>query len=208
MFICNPNNPDGSVLKIEELKDLLNENSNTHFVVDEAYNEFTNAVKSALPLIKKYKNLTIVRSLTKTFAMPGLRLGYMVSGVNFIAEIVKLKMPWSVNSLAIASGEFIFNNYNKLSFDILALLKEVTVFKKAVNQIDYLEVVEGGTTYFLVALKKNKKAAALKKYLVEEHQLLIRDATNFTGLKGEFIRLSVQVEFANNTLLNALKEWE
>ena len=87
------------------------------------------------------------------------------------------------------------------------MLHEADVFKKAVNKIEYLAVEEGETTYFLVELKNGKKAADLKKYLVVKHQILIRDANNFKGLKGEFIRLSVQSELANTRLIKALKQW-
>ena len=206
VFICNPNNPDGKILKVEEIESLLKSFPNAHFIIDEAYYEFTNAVNSVLPLIHQYSNISIVRSLTKTFAMPGLRLGYVISNSEFISNLFALKMPWSVNSLAIASGVFIFNNYKKLTFHIDELLAETAIFKTQVNSIPYLNVMEGYTTYFLVKLLKGT-ASELKKYLIEKHQILVRDATNFTGLKGECIRLAVQSSKENLALIKALKEW-
>jgi len=206
VFICNPNNPDGKILNIEEVENLLKTYPKAHFIIDEAYYEFTNTINSVLPLINQYSNISIVRSLTKTFAIPGLRLGYVISNGNFIKNLLKLKMPWSVNSLAIASGEFIFNNYKELTFDIDELIQETTVFKSQINSIDYLNVIKGYTTYFLVELEKGT-ASELKKYLIDSHQILVRDATNFTGLKGECIRLAVQSPEANASLIKALKEW-
>ena len=206
VFICNPNNPDGKVLSLNEIENLLNLYPQAHFIIDEAYYEFTNATDSVIYLVKKYSNISVVRSLTKTFAMPGLRLGYVISNKNFINNLLTLKMPWSVNSLAIASGEFIFNNYKELTFDISELIDETEVFKKQISSIDYLNVIKGYTTYFLVELQKGT-ASELKKYLIEVHQILVRDATNFTGLKGEYIRLAVQSSEANSILIKALKEW-
>ena len=206
VFICNPNNPDGKILSIGEIENLLKSFPKAHFIIDEAYYEFTNAINSVLPLINQYSNITIVRSLTKTFAMPGLRLGYVISNEKFINNLLALKMPWSVNSLAIASGEFIFNNYKELTFDIDELIKETEVLKSEVGSIDYLNVISGYTTYFLVQLQKGT-ASELKKYLIEKHQILVRDATNFTGLEGEFIRLAVQSPKANAIIIKALKEW-
>ncbi|RXP61339.1 aminotransferase class I/II-fold pyridoxal phosphate-dependent enzyme [Lutibacter sp. HS1-25] len=206
VFICNPNNPDGSILSLNEIEKLLKSFPQAQFIIDEAYYEFTNATKPAIPLINKYSNIAIVRSLTKTFAMPGLRLGYVISNSTFINNLLQLKMPWSVNSLAIASGEFIFNNYKTLSFNIDELLQETAVFKAQINSINYLKVVNGFTTYFLVELQKGT-ASQLKKYLIEQHQILVRDATNFTGLKGQFIRVSVQHSTANIQLIKALKAW-
>ena len=83
VFICNPNNPNGAILSLATLEQLFIRFPKAHFIIDEAYNEFTSAVKSALPLIQMYNNLSIVRSLTKTFAIPGLRLGYLVSNTPF-----------------------------------------------------------------------------------------------------------------------------
>jgi len=205
-FICNPNNPNGFTLSKPSIKRTLQAFPNTHFIIDEAYIEFTNVIESALPLIKNYKNLSIVRSLTKTFAIPGLRLGYLVTNSDYINQLLKIKMPWTVNSMSIEAGKFIFNNYSSLSFDVSTLLNETKEFKTAIDNIDYLEVVPGSTTYFLVKLKKGK-AADLKKYLIEFHQILIRDATNFNGLEGQYIRLSVQSKSTNALLIAALKKW-
>lgn len=206
VFICNPNNPDGKILPIDEIENLLKNFPKAHFVIDEAYYEFTHKPVSSLSLVSKYSNITIVRSLTKTFTMPGLRLGYVVSNKNFISELLQIKMPWSVNSLAIASGKFIFENYNSLSFNVEVLMEETELFKSQLNELDFLKVQEGYTSYFLVELQKGT-ASKLKEYLVNEHQILIRDATNFTGLKGEYIRLAVQDKLANKTLIKALLQW-
>ena len=205
-FICNPNNPNGAILKTKEIEQLLNQFPQTHFIIDEAYIEFTNAIESSMPLIASHNNLSIVRSLTKTFAIPGMRLGYLVSNSNFISELLAIKMPWTVNTMAIEAGKYIFENYESLSFDISELLKETEEFKASIDAIDYLEVAPGFTTYFLVKLNKGT-ASELKKHLAESHQLLIRDATNFTTLQGEYIRLAVQSDFANKTLIRALKKW-
>ena len=206
IFLCNPNNPDGRNVAVQEIEALLKQFSTTFFVIDEAYIEFTSTITSCSPLIKEYKNLIIVKSLTKTFVVPGLRLGYIVSNAGFINGLLKLKMPWSVNALAIEAGKFIFNNYDELNFNVNELLKETTAFCNMLSQIKWLEIMPSETSYFLVQLKKGK-AAGLKNYLAKEHQILIRDATNFNGLEGEFIRLSTQHKEVNEILLEALKKW-
>jgi len=206
VFLCNPNNPDGSVLQVSEIENLLRKFSNTHFIIDEAYVEFSNKVQTVLPLLAHYTNLIVIRSLTKTFAIPGLRLGYIVSNSNFITELLAIKMPWSVNSIAIKAGNYIFENYENLLFDVKELVQETENFKKDLKQIDWLRIVPGTTSYFLIELK-GKKASDLKQYLIEKYQILIRDATNFTGLKGEYIRLSTQAKTANDVLIEALKAW-
>jgi threonine-phosphate decarboxylase len=206
VFICNPNNPNGAVFSKNDLELLFQQKPNTTFVIDEAYIEFTNRAESMVSLTNKYINLIVVRSLTKTFTIPGLRLGYIVSNVSNIVELLNLKMPWSVNQLAIKAGEFIFNNYEALQFNASELLEETTIFKNQLAKIEGIKVLESNTSYFLVELL-NKTARELKEYLIVNHQILIRDATNFNGLEGEYIRLSTQSKDANNTFSQALKEW-
>lgn len=206
VFICNPNNPNGVVFSKSELELLFQQKPDTTFVIDEAYIEFTNKAESIVSLTKKYVNLIIVRSLTKTFTIPGLRLGYIVSDVSIIAKLLHLKMPWSVNILAIKAGEFIFNNYEMLQFNVSELIEETTIFKKQLSELEGIKVCESNTSYFLVELL-NKTAKELKEYLIVKHQILIRDATNFKGLDGEYIRLSTQSKAANNKLIQVLKEW-
>jgi len=205
-FICNPNNPDGTMLSKVFIEKLLKEYPKTHFIIDEAYHEFTNKNESTLSLIDSNTNITVARSLTKTFAIPGLRLGYLVSNKHFIKELLKFKMPWSVNNIAIEAGKYIFNNYELLSFNSSELIKASNQLKEKVNNLQYFEVISGETTYFLVKLLRGK-APDLKQYLIDNFQILVRDATNFKGLEGEYIRLSLQSDKSNKLIVKALKQW-
>jgi len=207
VFICNPNNPDGAVNKVKDLLRVMKKNPQVTFVIDEAYIEFTVGLKSCFSLLDKLDNLIIVRSLTKTFAIPGLRLGYVVSNSSLISSLQQEKMPWSVNTMAIASGNFIFDHYKEISFDSEFLISEKESFIESLIEISLIEVIPSETSYFLVKLNKGK-ASELKEYLSDKHQLLVRDATNFKGLEGEFIRLSTQSPEANKALIKALKEWK
>ncbi len=206
LFLCNPNNPDGTVFSKNQIEQFLIDQPTTLFVIDEAYIEFTNSTTSVVSLTKKYLNLIVVRSLTKTFTIPGLRLGYIVSNVSYIDALLHLKMPWSVNLLAIKAGEYIFNNYSDLQFEVSKLLEETQTFKNNLKQIKGIRVCESTTSYFLVELLTGS-AKDLKAYLIKNHRILIRDATNFNPLKGQYIRLSVQDKKANRLFIEALKKW-
>jgi threonine-phosphate decarboxylase len=206
VFICNPNNPNGNVFSKDELEFLFQQKPDTMFVIDEAYIEFTTRIESIVSLTTKYSNLIIVRSLTKTFTIPGLRLGYIVSNASNIAKLLSLKMPWSVNLLAIKAGEFILKNYDVLQFNASELLEETTFFKKQLARLSGIKICESNTSYFLIELL-SKSAKELKQYLIKEHQILVRDATNFNKLEGEYIRLSTQSKEANMVLIQILKAW-
>ncbi|WP_431167229.1 pyridoxal phosphate-dependent aminotransferase [Tenacibaculum halocynthiae] len=206
LFICNPNNPTGHIFSNKELALLFKQKPATTFVIDEAYIEFTNNLESVASLTTTHTNLIVVRSLTKTFTIPGLRLGYIISNASNISALLPLKMPWSVNVLAIKAGEFIFNNYKTLQFNASELLEKTSIFKKELERIKGIKVCESNTSYFLIELI-DTSAKKLKEYLIEKHQILIRDATNFNNLEGEYIRLSTQSKAANQLLIQALKEW-
>ncbi|MEM9675234.1 MAG: threonine-phosphate decarboxylase [Bacteroidota bacterium] len=207
VFICNPNNPDGSIIPTPVLRQLIEGTPSTVFVIDEAYIEFTDQLESLAPLVKRLNNLIVIRSLTKTFAIPGIRLGYVIASSDIIEQLLSKKMPWSVNALAIHAGLQLFRHYEQWQFDVDGLLNETHEFIEQLSAIDGLEVLPTYTSYFLVKLHK-KTAAELKAYLVKEHGILIRDATNFNRLTGEYIRLSTQSPAANASLVKALKNWK
>ncbi len=207
VFICNPNNPDGSFIPTEELVKRIQNTPSTIFVIDEAYIEFTNQISSIISWVKELPNLIVVRSLTKTFAIPGIRLGYIVASSEVIASLDSKKMPWSVNTLAIQAGLKLFERYDQWQFDVEELLTETQEFIQALSSVEWLKVLPTSTSYFLVQLYKGF-ADQLKSYLADQHGILVRDATNFARLKGEYIRLSTQSPEANECLINALKNWK
>lgn len=206
VFICNPNNPDGNIIPTDELVTIITGFPTTIFVIDEAYIEFTNQLPSLAPQVKSLPNLIVVKSLTKTFAIPGLRLGYVMASDNVIKKLLDKKMPWTVNALAIKAGLQLFRNYDQWQFNVQELIHATQRFINALSVINWLEVRPTHTSYFLVKVGKNS-AAELKKYLAEEHGILVRDATNFNGLEGEYIRLATQSTASNQVLINALKAW-
>ncbi|NQY06252.1 MAG: aminotransferase class I/II-fold pyridoxal phosphate-dependent enzyme, partial [Flavobacteriaceae bacterium] len=205
-FICNPNNPDGIENTIDEIETVISKYPNTIFIIDEAYTEFTSNTTSCISLLKKKENIIIIKSLTKLFCIPGLRLGYMMASSKIISEILNYKMPWNVNSLALNAGGFLFENYNELTPDFSLYLRNTIIFKEKINAISGFEVVPGNTSFFLIKLEK-PRAADLKEYLIKEHQLLIRDASNFRTLDQHYIRVSSQTLDKNDLLIKALKQW-
>lgn len=207
IFICNPNNPDGSTIPTEALTRLIEGAPSTVFVIDEAYIEFTNQTTSLTLWIQQLPNLIIVRSLTKTFAIPGIRLGYVIASPDIIERLVSKKMPWSVNALAIQAGLKLFAYYDEWLFNVEELLTETNEFIHALSAINWLQVKPTYTSYFLAKLNQGT-ASALKDYLAIQHGILIRDATNFKRLEGEYIRLATQSPAANASLIKALQHWK
>jgi len=206
VWIGNPNNPDGKVLQIHTIEELLKENKEKVFVIDEAYAEVCNNFNSAISLISQYDNVIIVKSMTKQCVIPGLRLGYFIANEALRDKVAAYRMPWSVNSIALDAGSYIFNHLDDFTIDTKELKKESLQFQNTVNAIDGIEVIPSETNYFLCKLI-NHKAADLQSYLIGNYGFLIREASNFEGLDASYFRLAIQGEDYNIQCANAIKEF-
>jgi len=205
LFLCNPNNPTGDVLSVDRIAALLRRHPQTVFVVDEAYMGFTEAVGSAVGLLSEFSNLILLRSLTKTFAIPGLRLGYVLASGALIEQFSRFKYPWSVNSLAVEAGKFILRHYATIQPPLRDLLREKQAFATKVAQLEGFRVGASHTHYFLVEMPGNS-ATALKKMLIDRHGILIRDAGNFRALSLSHFRVATLSAEKNQLLIPALSE--
>jgi len=206
IWIGNPNNPDGKVISVNQIENFCLLNPNCTFIIDEAYISLFYGVHSAVVLIKKHPNLIIVHSLTKTFSIPALRLGYVIAPETIIKKLKKLKMPWSVNTLAIEAGMYLMKNYQKHSPDIQELKDESSAFMKELSLLNGVKVFPTQGNYFLLKLK-NGNASNLKEYLAKEFKVLIRDASNFKGLNKQYFRVALRSTEDNKLLIKSLKKW-
>jgi len=205
-WICNPNNPDGKLRSRTELLALISANKKTTFVIDQAYVAFTTEelLKPADVLV--HKNLIIIQSISKAYNIPGLRIGYIIANPKITAEVNKYIIPWSVNSIAIEASKYILIHPAQFTLPIRKWQRETDELIYQLNKIDELEVMPTSTIFFLVRLKKGT-AADLKKYLLEQHGILIRDASNFRGLDETYFRITAQRSEENQVLIAAIKEW-
>jgi threonine-phosphate decarboxylase len=204
VFICNPNNPTGEAFS--ELESWIQKNPKTLFVVDEAFIDFTVQISSSIPLIHIYPNLIIMHSLTKAYAIPGLRLGYVVAPKVIISKLKSIKQPWTVNTMALLAGKFIFENYQQIQIPLKNLLMEKERFSETLSQNSALKIYNSATHFFLAETLKDD-AAKLKQFLIEKHGLLIRDASNFRDLTKQHFRAATLSPEKNNLLIEALNEW-
>lgn len=206
VWIAIPNNPDGTVIGCDTIESICRNNPNTLFIIDHAYGELCIDSPSIVPLQSKLTNLISIHSLTKSFAIPGLRIGYIVAQKEVIEGLQNLRIPWSVNALAQEAGIFVMDNYHMLLPDNEKLCNESIQFQKDLAVIPQLEVIPSTCNFFLVRMKEGT-AAQLKEFLINRYGLLIRNADNFRGLTPQHFRLSVQEETMNELLVEAIKEF-
>lgn len=205
-WLCNPNNPDGRVIPKEQLLAQIANNPDTIFVIDQSYGFFTEE-----PLLTPAEaiaagNVLQLHSMTKRYAMPGLRLGYITGSQALIDRIREVRMPWSVNALAIEAGLFLASHPSTAPIDKQALLKEAQRLRDELNAIPGLSV-EPTKTHFMLCHLDTGTAASLKRYLAENHGLLIRDASNFEGLDAGHFRIAAQTREENDMLVKAIKDY-
>lgn len=206
LWLCNPNNPTGQVFSISQIRQSARRHPNTLFVIDHSYEHFTYQDLLTAHEAATYPNIILLHSLTKTLALPGLRIGFLTGSPELTSLIRLQRMPWSVNAMAIETVHYVYNHPDILNFNLDALLQEKDRVAQKLSEIPTIEVWPSETHMLLVRLR-NGKASALKNYLAETHGILIRDASNFQGLDEHFFRIAIQSQEENNNLINAIQEW-
>lgn len=205
MFICNPNNPDGRIWTEQDIRMLLDTYPDMVLVVDESFIWFAPEACSAIPLLKEYTNLLVVRSMTKCYAIPGLRLGYLLGDEKLLDYIGCFGQPWSVNALAIEAGKYLLEQGEEGLPNASALLERQRVFAGRIAEIQGFRPLPSHTSFFLV--ETDYDSAHLKQYLLEKHGVLIRDASNFKGLNQHYFRVNTLTEVKNNLLITGLQQY-
>lgn len=205
VWLCNPNNPDGRIYEMGYLSQIVAAHPNTLFIIDQSYASFSNQPTWKIKDAKDYTNVVLLHSMTKQYAIPGLRLGYITAHSSVIERVSTYCIPWSVNTLAIEAGKFLIKS-NLDDTDSESYLLESKRMQTELNTISGLVVIPSAMHYFLCRLE-NKKASDLKQYLIKKHGILIRDASNFRGLDEHYFRIATQSTEENEKLIKAIKEW-
>ena len=206
LWICNPNNPTGTVVDKTYLTELIKRNSQVCFIIDQSYEYFTLCPLFSPAEAAEFPNVLLLHSMTKRYAVPGLRLGYITGDGGLLNRLRTHRMPWSVNQLAIEAGLHLLEHDVPNPLDVPAYLQETARLRKALESLGGLEVWATETHFMLVRLRFGK-ASALKEYLAGEHGILIRDASNFDGLDERFFRIATQTSEENDRLVEAIKQW-
>lgn len=182
IFLCNPNNPTGKYLPRREMEAVLEVTGDGLLVIDEAYINFVDGAESAIDLVNR-GNAVILRSMTKDFALAGLRLGYAVAGEDIIQNLRRVRPPWNVNAVAQKAGVVALNNADYLEKSRLKIKKAREFLVSEFERLG-LEPLPTDTHFFLVRVGN---AGAFHHALLQ-NRILIRDGTSF-GLPGH-VRIS------------------
>lgn len=206
LFIGNPNNPDGRLFQRPELDKLIKyaEDFDTTVILDEAFIDYCGRSESSLAgTIEKYSNLVIVGSLTKVFAIAGLRFGYIIAGGKLASRLKRARPPWPVSSTTSAAVEFCLSQdaYYKDTIQKTNDYKESFALQLARTG---LKIFPSAANYLLAKLPDGYNSHNLAAVLLDRG-FLIRDCRSFS-LGDQFIRLAVKLPDQNNALVESLQE--
>ncbi|KXG78917.1 threonine-phosphate decarboxylase CobD [Thermotalea metallivorans] len=209
VILCNPNNPTGQLVD-RRMKDTILEicrERRIGLMVDEAFNEFLACPQeeSMISSLENYKNLYILRSLTKFFALPGLRIGYGISSNReMLNKIEKCKEPWMVNSFAALAGEIVVKDQAYIEESRRWIFSEREYLYDKLREIEKIKVYKPAANYILFRVLDEKGSHLQEKLL--RQKILIRSCANYENLNGSYFRAAVKDRLANEKLVQALKE--
>ncbi len=208
VWLCNPNNPTGGLWPpAERLAAWIGSQPRTRFLVDEAFMPLCPAEgqHSLVPQLNTLPNLIVLRSLTKVYALPGLRLGYALASADVAHHLRAQLVPWSVNVLAQVAGLAALDDSAFQARTRRWLLAESGMFPSALTACSaQLDALPSSTTFVLLRLR-NCLTATLVDHLARRG-ITIRDASNFVGLNDRYVRLALRTARDNQRLIVALRD--
>lgn len=206
LFLCNPANPTGALLPPSIIEEILMKcrSTGTFLALDEAFMDFREG-ESAKRIVCEAGGGVVLRSMTKFYAIPGLRLGYAMGHAGVVEQISSLLEPWSVNTLAQAAGVASLADPAYRELTVRRCGEERDLLFRALSALPGLRPYPSAANYLLVELVNGMSAPALRDALLPR-RIMIRDCSNFAGLDERFFRVAVRGSDDNRRLLAALEE--
>lgn len=205
LCICNPNNPTGQVMQPDSINKLnaYCQKNGIWLILDEAFMDFVQRDKlSYIPYLSENSPIIIIRSATKFFAIPGLRLGFAVTKNKLLKQsLLNQSEPWSVNTLAKSFGEHMYEATDYIRDTYKWLGQEKSFLYAQLIKIPYLTVYSSKVNYYLLQSQIPKLREKLWDF-----GIMIRDCSDYYGLEGNYYRVAVRSHTENLKLISALQQ--
>lgn len=213
LIIINPDNPSGAFLKWEEIMCILNKcrEKNVLCIIDESFIDFADReIRYTLlkdHLLEQYPQLIVIKSISKSYGVPGLRLGVMATANRQIrAAVIQNMAIWNINSFAEYYLQ-IQRLYKKSYVEACdKIAKQRSYMMEELQKIDMLRVLPSQANYVMCEVKKNMTSTQLATCLLKEYNILIKDLSQKKGfMRKNYIRIAVKNTRDNEFLLKALQ---
>ncbi|MBU4440415.1 MAG: aminotransferase class I/II-fold pyridoxal phosphate-dependent enzyme [Acetobacterium sp.] len=206
VFLCNPNNPTGRAYSNGFIREMLEHSSpEITWFLDESFMDFSEETGS-LSLVKEAKkSVFILKSLTKFYALPGLRIGYGVGVTPIIEKMESFKEPWTINALGLIAATGVYNEKDYAQKTKTYIHGERQRVFNALSQIKTLKVYPSGADFHLCRLLTGTVAEL--QIDLEKAGMSLRTCEDFMGLDHSYFRIAIKKEADNTKLLTFLKNW-
>jgi L-threonine-O-3-phosphate decarboxylase len=204
LFICNPNNPTGDLLSKEEVLSLARrcEREEVFLLLDEAFIELSSPEESLAASALDMEYLFVMRSLTKSFGVPGLRLGFGVTNAPLARVMNLARIPWSISSLAAAAGAYLLGQEEHLERSRKLICEELIWLAQGLKDLG-LEPMKSHVNFILVDISSSGQGSDQLAEKLASRGVLVRDCQSF-GLGKGYIRVAVRGREENQLLIEAL----
>lgn len=209
IFLCNPNNPTGLMCNTKLIEKIIESVDNsTKILVDESYielSDYSPRMHTMTSRIKEFDNLIVLRSMTKSFGLAGLRIGYIICNPNLIKRLSSNQISWNVNGFAQAAGIASLQNLNHLEQSRVLIRKERSFMQEAIKKRTNTFIPHtSDVNYFLIYLE-NKSSTELRDLILARNGVLVRDCSTFMGMGVKYVRVAVKTHLENLCLIDALE---
>ena len=210
LFLSNPNNPSGYIYTKEELKELLKvcTRSKCFLFIDEAFLDFLPDYNNITMSneIKKNKYLIILKTLTKFYSIPGLRLGLIAGNEELLKRLKNFQYPWAINCFSQLIGNDILQDKKYINNTIEYIVNEKKIILNELSGLKDLKIFPSHANYFLCKITGKKTITSLENKLTE-NKIIIRNCSNYTGLNNKYFRIAVKTEKNNKLMIKCLKNF-
>jgi threonine-phosphate decarboxylase len=207
VFICNPNNPTGRHIPVNELQYLCKSHPRINFIVDESYLPFMIGAEKESMLNAELDNVIVLASLSKIFKIPGLRVVFMIAAPKTVVRLQPALLPWSVNSLAQSAVGFICRNKKQMKTFVqnsrLYFEDQRQQFFRNLEGLTSLKAYDSRAPFVLIQVPTTIPSSKIWTQLAQE-KILIRDCSNFIGLTDQYIRISLKQPDINQMAVETL----
>ena len=206
LFLCNPNNPTGWLLTRDQVISLADrcEETETFLLVDEAFIELSDPCQSVADLAPERDFLFVMRSLTKSFGVPGLRLGFGVTNPALAEILNRARIPWSIGSVAAAAAVYLLGCEDHLERSRIVIREELNYLTHALQDLG-LEPLTSRVNFILVNIEPSGLDSDVLAERTMAKGVLVRDCQSF-GLGKRYIRVAVRGQSENELLVAALEQ--
>jgi threonine-phosphate decarboxylase len=204
VLLCNPNNPTGQVMNRRAVRELAEvvDRQQGWLIVDEAFIDYCQT-QSVVSMLSAHPRMMVLRSLTKFYAMPGLRIGYLVGASKVVDQLKDRQPPWSVNSLAQEVSRAVLQDYAYAKKSRTFMKSERSRFIRGLRALSTVRSYPSAANFVLIELPASTCASEVTDRLAAE-RLLVRDCSTLPGLTTQMIRVAIRTVKENRRLIAAL----